>query len=258
MKLSEESIEQGHRMFKIIYKLGLVFIFNLIISIPLYAKLVEQKNINFPIKTKDLMKGEIHYYFSIFDPLKLGDKSPEIYELDSLSLNQESNVMMVLNKSVLVVNKPVGFFDDTQMTDEKYLSHILGEQKLKKLAPSSFKITVPGEMGHSYKMNNFFDADDVSTLPNSKVIRAVSAAKKLDIISQSASNIMFVEKTKFTKYSVGSVSVSSYIPLKENKTLIITYQLWGIKKPYAQEQVLKSNFLSETEAVRELLNNFKP
>lgn len=245
-------------MFQSLKKFVFVFSLNLIISVPIYAKTVEQKNINFPIKTEDLLKGEVHYFFEILSPRKLAVKYAEAFELDALSLIQENNIMMVMNKSVTIIDKPVGFFDDKQMSDEKFLAHILGEQKIKKLGPSSYKVIVPGEAGYSYKMNSFFDADDVSTLPNSKVIRAVSAAKKLDVISQSASTIMFVEKTNFTKYTEGGVSVSSFIPMKENKTLIITYNLWAIKKPFVLEKVLKSNFLSEIEAVKELMNSYKP
>jgi hypothetical protein len=245
-------------MFKTFYKLGLVFVLNLIISDPLYAKLVEQKDINFPIKSKALLSGENHYFFSIVTPKKMNKISPDISELDTLDLNREKNAILVLSKTVLIVDKPVGFFDDKQLIDETYLAAILSGQKLKKLGPASYKITVPGEMSYSYKMNSFFDANDVSTLPNSKVIRAVAAAQKLDVISQSASNIMFVEKTNFSKYTEGGVAVSSYIPMKENKTLIITYQLWAVKKPFAKENVLKTHFLNEVEAVKELMNNFKP
>ncbi len=239
-------------------KLVFIFSLNLIICAPIIAKTVEQKNINFPIQTAELLKGDVHYYFEILSPRTLSVKHAEVFELDALSLIQENNVMMILSKSVSIIDKPVGFFDDKQMSDEKFLAHILGEQKLKKLGPASYSVSVPGESGYSYKMNSFFDADDVSTLPNSKVIRAVSAAKKLDVISQSASTIMFVEKTNFTKYTEGGVSVSSFIPMKENKTLIITYNLWAIKKQFVSPKVLKGNFLSEIEAVKELMNNFKP
>lgn len=245
-------------MFQSLKKFVFIFSLNLIISVPIYAKTVEQKNLNFPIQTEKLLAGEIHYFFEILSPRSLSVKYADVFELDALSLIQENNVMMVMNKSVSIVDKPVGFFDDKQMSDEKYLSHIMGEQKISKLAPASFKVNIPGETGYSYKMNSFFDADDVSTLPNSKVIRAVSAAKKLDVISQSASTIMFVEKTNFTKYTEGGVSVSSFIPMKENKTLIITYNLWAVKKPFVLPKVLKSNFLSEIEAVKELTNNYKP
>ncbi len=244
-------------MLKIISKLFLVLTFNLLVSIPLYAQLIEQKELNFPVKAEQLLKGEVHYFFDIISPRKFGVHYPALFELDSLSLIQESNVMMVLTKSVSVINKPVGFFDQNQLTDETYLEHVLGEQKLKTLGPSLFLITVPGEKKNTYKMQSYFDADDVSTLPNSKVIRAVSAAKKLDVISQSAFTIMFTEFTNYSRFTEGGVAVSSYIALKEDKTLVITYQMWAVKKEFANEELLKSNILTEISAVRELQNSFK-
>lgn len=244
-------------MLKTITKLFLVLTFNLVVSIPIYAQLVEQKELSFSVKTEQLLKGEIHYFFDIISPRKLGVQYPAAFELDSLSLIQESNVMMVLTKSVSVIDKPVGFFDQNQMTDEKYLKHVLGEQKLKKLGPSAFMVTVPGEKSYTYKMQIFFDADDVSTLPNSKVIRAVSAAKKLDVISQSASTIMFTEFTNHSKFTEGGVAVSSYIALKENKTLVITYNMLAVKKEFVNEKILRSNLLTEMSAVKELQDSFK-
>lgn len=244
-------------MLNFISKIVLIMTINLLVSIPLYAQLVEQKKINFPVKIERLMKGEIHFYFEIISPRKLAVQYPEAFELDSLSLNQEINVQMVLTKSVSVVEKPVGFFEQNQMADEKYLNHVMGEQKVKKLNPSSFLVTVPGKDGFNYKMTRYFDSDDVSTLPNTKVIRAVTAAKKLDVISQSASSIMFSEFTNYTKYTEGGVAVSSFIPLKENKTLVITYNMWAVKKDSADRNKLKENVLNEILAVKGLLDTYQ-
>lgn len=240
-----------------VYKLLFIFTLNLLVSVPLYANVVEQKELNFPIQTEKLLKGEVHTYFSILSPRKLAVQYPELFNLDSLSLNQEEGVVLVINKSVSVVSKPVGFFDDKQMVEEKYVSHVMGEQKVSKLSPDTFKVTVPGSDSYSYKIQSFFDADDVSTLPNSKVIRAVTAARNLDVISKSASTIMFSEKTNYSKLVEGGVSVSSFIPLKENKTLIITYNLYAIKRKFALEKVLHQSFLNEAVAVKELVESYK-
>jgi hypothetical protein len=243
-------------MFLTFYKLIIVFTINLIISVPLYAQAVEKKALNFDIQAEGLLKGEIHYYHETITPRKLAIKYPEMFDLDALSLTQESNVMMVVTKSVSIANRPVGFFDDSQMNEEKFVAHILGEQKVKKTGPDIFRVTVPSS-GLKYRMQTYFDSDDISTLPNSKVTRAVTAAKKLDVISQSASTIMFTEKTSFSKYAEGGVSVSSFIPLKENKTIVITYNLTAVKKKFALENVLKSNFLREIEATRDLIESYK-
>ena len=245
-------------MLNVFSKLLIVFSLNLMICHPIYAAPVEQKKINFPVKAEELLKGDVHYFFTIVSPRQLAVQYPEIFNLDSLSLIQESDVEIVLSKTVYLVSKPVGFFDDKQLLDEKYVKHILGQQTVKKLSPDTYKITVPGEVNYSYVMKSYIDADDVSTLPNSKIISGVTAARNLDVISKGASTIMFTEKTNFTRYTEGGVSVSSFIPMNERKTLIITYNLWAVKKPLPDARSLREDFLAEVEAVKELQENFKP
>jgi hypothetical protein len=229
----------------------------MVLTSSLFAQDVEHKNLDFPVKSEELLKGEHHFFFSIMSPRKLAIRFPEVFELDSLSLLQENNVMAVLTKSMVVVSKPVGFFEEKQMTDERFFKHISGEQEVKKQSPDSFQIQVPGKGQHQYKVQTFFDSDDLSTLPNSRIVSAVASAKKLDVISQSASTIMFSEKTNFSKYLEGAVSVSSYISLKENKTLVITYNLWAVKKPHVSEDILKRNFLNEVNSTKLLIESFK-
>ncbi|WP_408097833.1 hypothetical protein ACJVC5_02655 [Peredibacter sp. HCB2-198] len=238
-------------------KLVLTVVINLVASVPLYAQLVEQKQINFPVKTEELMKGDIHYYFSVDNPRKLLKNHPELFDLDSLSLFSEPESMIAVTKAAYVVDRPVGFFDDKQMTDEKYVAYTLGDQKVKKLNPETFKVTVPGDFAHQYKLQIFIDSDDISTLPNSKVIRAVSAAKKMDIISQGASSIMVKEMTQYTKYALGGVTVMSFIPLKENKTLVIQYQLSSVKKAFGSAKIMKPGMVQEISYNRRLIQDYK-
>lgn len=244
-------------MFQSFYKVIFIFTINLIISMPIYAKTIEMSELNFSIKPELLLKDEIHYFFSILSPREFAMKHADVFELDSLSLVQEAGVKIVLTKSVMIINRPVGFFDDKQMLASDYVKHMMGDQKVQKTGKDSFHITVPGESAHSYLMQSYFDADDVSTLPNSKIIRAVTVAKKLDIISQSASSIMFTEKTNYTKFCEGVVSVSSYVPMKENRTLVINYNIWAIKKQFALEKILRSNFIDEIKNIKALNESFK-
>lgn len=234
-----------------------LLVLNILISNSVSAKTVEQKNINFPVKADELIKGEIHYFFTILSPRKLAVQHPDLFELDSLSLLQESNVGMVVGKTVYIANKPVGFFEEKQLTDERYVKHVLGDQKVKKTGPDAFVVIVPGKEGYTYKMQSFFDADDVSTLPNSKVIRAVNSAKKLDVISKGASTIMFTEKTNYSRVTEGGVVVTSFIPLNEKKTLVISYNLYAIPKSHIKSSDLKTGFLEEAQAIKNLQDSFK-
>ena len=231
-----------------IKKLVSLSLLNLLISAPTYATAVDEKDIKFMPSTEALMKGEVHVAMDVVSPTKINEKYPDFYYLDSLGFSQESNIKLVISKSAYIVNKPVGFFDHLNTGNEKFIAHILGDQKVKKISENFFAITVPGESAHTYKMKTFFDSDDISTLPNSKVIRAVTQSRKLDVISQSASSTTFRELSQFSKFSVGSVQVSNFIPLKENRTMVLTYTMTGVKKNFANPKVMKENLRLEAEA----------
>jgi hypothetical protein len=237
-------------------KIFLVTLINMLLSIPTYAKALQQSEMKFKVSTEELMKGDLFYFFDVLTPRQLVERYPEFYDLDSLGFLQEPNVMVVVSKASYVVNKPSGFFDNEKMIDEKYIAHLMGEQKIKKLSQHAYKVMVPGEGSHSYTMKTFFDSDDMTTLPNSRVTQAVTAAKKLDIISQSSSSTVFREYSEYSKFGVGGVSFDSFIPLKEDKTIVINYKLMAVKKPFAQEKVLKTNIVNEIEAIRKLIEKF--
>lgn len=247
-------------MLSIFTRILIIFTVNILSSHPLYAevKSVEQKNVDFPVKTEKLLKGESHFFMEELSPKKASRLYPDFSSLDSLGLLQEPKVKMVISKHVFIVKKPVGFFEDQQLTDERYMTHLLAGQKIKKLSSDSFKVTVPGETGYSYQLQSFFDADDISTLPNSKIIKAVTTAKDFDVISKGASTIMFTEKTKFSKYARGAVSVSSFIPMKEDRTLVITYNLWAFSKKEVRGLDLKKSLLEEMNDTREAIESYVP
>lgn len=245
-------------MLSIFSRLIIALSINFILVLGAYSQIniVQKKKIDFSIKTEQLLNGDIHYFFSVLTPRKLAMRFPKIYRLDSLSLTQESGVFIAISKYVQIVKKPVGFFEQNQLIDQEFLKHMMGQQEIKKLSNDSFKVFVGGKQDINYKIQYYFDSDNISTLPNSKVIRAVSSARELDVISKSASTVMFTEKSQFNKLSPGAVSVSSFIPIKENSTMIITYNLWAIEKSSANKSQLKSNLIEEMEGSRILLDNF--
>lgn len=234
-----------------------IFVLNMLVSIPTYAKAIEMSNVKFKVDTEALYKGDVHFALDIQTPEKFHHNYPDLYDLDSLAFMQEPNVQMVISKTTYIVNKPAGFFDHLNTSDERYVKHLLKGQEVKKIENHHFKVSVDGEFSHKYKIKTFFDSDDISTLPNSKVIRAVTQAKRLDVIAQSSASTTYRELTQFTKYFVGGVQVNSYIPLKENKTLVINYSLMAVKKYYALKNVLKRSIIIEAEAQKSLINSYK-
>ncbi len=238
-------------------KLLTILVLNLLVSIPTYAKAIEMGDVKFKVDTEALYKGDVHFALDLQTPDKFHNNYPDLYDLDSLAFMQEPNVQMVISKTTYIVNKPAGFFDHLNTSDERFVKHLLKGQEVRKIADHHFKVKVSGDFSHEYKIKTFFDSDDISTLPNSKVIRAVTQAKRLDVIAQSAASTTYRELTQFSKYFVGGIQVNTYIPLKENKTLVINYSLMAVKKYYALSKVLKRSLMIEAEAQKNLINSYK-
>jgi hypothetical protein len=245
-----------NKEFKMI-KILTILVLNLLVSIPTYAKAIEMGDVKFKVDTEALYKGDVHFALDLQTPDKFHNKYPDLYDLDSLAFMQEPNVQMIISKTTYIVNKPAGFFDHLNTSDERFVKHLLNGQEVRKITDHHFNVKVLGGFSHEYKIKTFFDSDDICTLPNSKVIRAVTQAKSLDVIAQSAASTTYRELTQFSKYFVGGIQVSTFIPLKENKTLVINYSLMAVKKYYALDKVLKRSLIIETEAQKNLINSYK-
>jgi hypothetical protein len=239
-----------------IIKLSILFIVPLFISVSVFGVTKEIEKLVFDLETSKLLKGETHFSIDIMGVKKLKKKYPQLATLDTTGFSKTPQTKMVLTKTAYIVKKPAGFFDHENIGSESFTRHYMGDQKVKKIDKNKFKIVVTENDSYEYQLSTFFDSDDISTLPNSKVIRAVTEMKKLDVISQSSTLVIFREFTQFTKYSAGSVEVSAIIPLKEDKTLIITYGLTAIKKFYAIEALLKQSFIKDIESQKNLINQY--
>lgn len=240
-------------MLRSFYRLSFIFTINLLISGSLLAKIIEEKNLSFIPKVEALLAGDIHYFGHLASPLEVLGKFPEVQDLDSLKLFQKQNSKVFLTKSAFIVNRPIGYFDENLFSDEKFLGRLLGHQKIIKRGKNSFRIKIEGENAHSYLLTRYYDSDDMSTLPNSNIIRAAIGMKRLDVISQSAASLMITEKTKYTKYANGGVSISSFIPILENRTLVITYELHSIQNKFALPGILKTFYRTEVEETKKIL-----
>ncbi len=222
-----------------------------------YAAAIEHREFNFKVDAEKLLSGDVHYSHHLLPPRKLVEEFPLAKDLDTLSLLQEREVHIMLTKKAYVVKRAVGFYDNEHIKDKDYLKHTMGQQELREIDPVTYRVTVPGKSAHSYKMKSYFDSDDISTLPNSRIIQAVSAIKKMDVLSQSASSIILKEYTEYSDYLMGGTEISSYISLKENSTIIITYSLSAVRNAYSDPIALKKGFVIEVNAVNELIKSYK-
>ncbi|GEM_PF-1668646 len=225
---------------------------------PVYAEMIDQQKLLFDIKTEALIKGDIHYSFSLSSAKNLLDRAPDLQDLDSTGIFKDPETKILFNKIAYVVKKPVSFFDHKQVMDPEYLKHVMKGQKVEQISENSFKVTTSGLMGYSYNLRMSYDSDDVSSMPQRNVTQIVTNSKRLDVISQSAYSSVYRELSDFSKYTKNAISVTHHIPLSDSKTLVITYNISAVKKFFAIEKIIRPNFLKEIQTVKQMTDSFKP
>ncbi len=233
--------------------LTLIF-FALGVNLSSFAEVIGQNELNFVIDTKS-MGDKVYFSFAQLKVPTLLKNYPELAKLDSLNMLKKKDAYIVVSKVAYIVKKPIGFFDHDNLSKEVYVQKTLDSQTVRKLSNDTFKVS--SKSGPSYQLKTFFDSDEVSTLPNSKVIEAVSAFKKLDVISQSASAIQVREMDQFSGYAWGAVTVSSFIPFKEDKTLVISYYLTSVKKEFADKKGARASLKAEVASLQKIIENYQ-
>lgn len=222
-----------------------------------YAAPVKQKDLNFTVKGEELLKGDVYFSVKVTSKKKLKKLMPDFVELDTSGFTKPKNARLLVSKTAYVVKKPVGFFDHDKVVNETFLNHYLGEQKVLKIEDRTFKVQIPGNTSQTYKLRTHFDSDDISTTTNSRAIRAITGAKKLDIQVQGAQSIIMREMWDYSKGSYGAVHVTAYIGLKEDRTLVIDYGIMSLIPPLLARETLEESISQEASAHQQLLNSFQ-
>lgn len=235
----------------------LIIILGLASHFSISAASVKQKDLNFTVKGEELIKGDVYYSVEVLTTKQLKKFLPVFIELDSSGFTKAKNAKLLVSKTAYVVRKPVGFFDHDKIVNEEFLNHYFGEQKVTKTEDRTFKVRIPGSTPQTYKLRTHFDSDDISTTTNSRAIRAITGAKKMDIQVQGAQSIIMREMWDFSRGSYGAVHVTAYIGLTEDKTLVIDFGLMSLIPPLLARETLEESISREASAHQGLLNSFK-
>lgn len=237
---------------------ALVIILGLLSHLSISAASVKQKDLNFTVKGEELLKGDVYYSVEVLTAKQLKKLIPVFVELDSSGFTKAKNAKLLVSKTAYVVRKPVGFFDHDKIVSEEFLNHFFGQQKVTKTEDNrTFNVRIPGSTPQNYKLRTHFDSDDISTTTNSRAIRAITGAKKMDIQVQGAQSIIMKEMWDFSRGSYGAVYVTAYIGLTEDRTLVIDFGLMSLIPPLLAQETLEESVSREASAHQELLNSFK-
>ncbi len=222
-----------------------------------YAASAKQKDLNFTVKGEELLKGDVYYSVDVMTKGELAKILPHFLDLDTSGFTKSKNSPLLVSKAAYVVNKPIGVFDHQKAASLRYIRHLFGEQKISETSERTFKVEIPGGNPQHYKLRLHFDSDDISTTTNSRSIRAITGAKKMDIQVQGASSIYMREMWDYSRGSNGGVHVTAFLTLKENKTLVIDFGIMSLIPPLLARETLEGSVSGEAKAHQSLINSFR-
>lgn len=209
-----------------------------------FAKTVSYPTPNFLPELDKLKVHDVHFSLQVMEGKEFMARHSHLSDLDTLKLSSDPKVKLVLVKTVAVVKKPVGFFDHELMNSASFLTHIHRPSSVKKLQDESYEVSLKS---HSFRVKSYFDSDEVSTLSASRRIHAVMATKKNDVVAQSASSVVVNELYQFSNKFRAGVEIHSFIPYREDATVVISYRLLGLTAEGIAEKDLSKDILQTIE-----------
>ena len=222
----------------------------LLISPTLIGASHRQKSLQFDIDTAKIYAGDILYSARLIDQKKFKEKYKKLSPIDVLGIRKEKDRKIMILKSAFMVKVAPGFFNQENLLDEKFISHLQGDAKVTPLSDDKFKIS---SKGSQFTKTIYFDSDDISSVDSKKFSQAVKAAKEIDVITQS-SIATLVEEDGDSKN--GGVIIQSFVPLKKDKTLIIRYELISLPMNTSRKAIYPS-IPKNLERYQRLFQEFK-
>ncbi len=189
----------------------------LLVLSPLSAyatRVVQQREPIFPVNTDKLLQGEVHYsrLGGTAEALAKYDGLPE---LDGAGL-LEAGQRYVYTKTAFVVDKPVGFFNHTQLVDERWVARF-----------HTGRLTRQSEGMYRHEGGELhidFDSDDLSSVRRPRVMHAISQSRRLDPVSASSFSAVTMLETD-PRLRPLAFSVANHVSLSPTKTLVVVYSL---------------------------------
>ena len=223
---------------------------------PAWGRVVQQTIPHFQIDSDKLQAGEIHAFVDVIEGNLLRQKYPHFYDLDAQRLNELDNVRLVVSKAAYVVNRPVGFFTDRQLTDPRWLQHVRPDERFSSINENALRAQRGSE---SYKLEIFYDSDDISNIQRARLIHAVTLSKRIDPLAGSSFATSCLLTSQSSTARQGESTISNYVSLNTQKTVVITYQVTALAKWKDKGQIekVRGDFIKEIPALVQRTNSFK-
>lgn len=236
-------------------KLIFIFLFYCL-ALPAGAKDIKHPQFNFQISTHKLKSADLHYSFSSVNQEAFLKEAGPFIALANLSRERERNKSenkYVLFRAVFPVKKAVGYFDSEKFSDLAFIKSLEGGAKVKKIKDNAFISQISTPVKYQYFSKFHFDADDLSSLPDSKIGRKITELKSSDPLLLSANVSIFREMFGFTQLLKESSEFYAFVALDETTTLVVFMKLAIYSSDDIFDYVIERDLIKKIKKIRKAL-----
>lgn len=225
------------------------------LSTPLWSKDIAHSEFNFSISAHKLKSTDMHYSFaSVKKEIFNKEAGPFSALLSPGHLGQDREKFTLI-RAVFPVKKAIGIFDSEKFNDLKFIKRIEDSSKVRKLRENTFISQMSSPRKYQYFSKFHFDADDLSSLPDSRVSKKIMELKTSDPLLLSANMSIFREMFGFTDYLSESSEFYGFISLDETTTLVVLIKLAVFPSDDITDNVIERDLLKYIKRIQKSLEN---
>ncbi|MFA7613863.1 MAG: hypothetical protein WCY48_06465 [Candidatus Caldatribacteriota bacterium] len=223
---------------------------------PAEAKDIKHPQFNFQISTHKLKSTDLHYSFVSVGQEAFQKEAGVFSALANPSREKDplkTNSKYVLFRAVFPIKKAVGHFDSEKFSDAQFIKALEGGDKVKKIRDNAFITQVSTPVKYQYFSKFHFDADDLSSLPDSRIGRKIMDLKSSDPLLLSANVSIFREMFGFTQLLKESSEFYAFVALDETTTLVVFVKLAIFSSDDMFNYVIERDLIKKIKKIQKAL-----
>lgn len=216
---------------------------------------IRKKEINFTIDPESIMKTGTQYSWRMMEADKFKQNFSHFLNLDGMRVLKNHKGPVVISKTVFTIEKSANYFTPEQISDEAFLRYLYPAFRVKKIE-ENMALFQSQDRKFSFENSFYVDADTMTSIRNPRYFQPFILVRKLDPLSMGAFTATLQTLEHFSDHAVGGNIVTFYIPIKANKTLVLTYQLLALKNQGQNKKSLHDQFVREAATYIHRLNQY--
>lgn len=220
---------------------------------PLWAKDIRHSEFNFKISAKKLKGTDLNYSFTSVNKETFNKEAGPFAALLTQNHDYKKGEKFALIRAVFPIKKAIGHFDTDKFNDLKFTQKIESNTKVRKIKENTFLTQVSYPVKYQFFSKYHFDADDISSLPDSRIGRKIMELKNSDPLLQSANLSIFREMFGYTQYINEGSEFFGFISLDEETTLVVFMKLSVFSSDDILDYAIERDFLKKVKTIKTVL-----